>query len=132
MRINDGRVVPNFINQALNNRPLTVYGSGKQTRSFCFVSDMIEGILKTMESDFFGPINLGNPEEFSILDFAEKIKELTGKDLKIEFKPSLQDDPKQRKPDISLAKKKLNWKPKISLNEGLIKTIDFFREQNNL
>jgi len=132
MRINDGRVVPNFINQALNNRLLTVYGSGKQTRSFCFVSDMIEGILKTMESDFFGPINLGNPEEFSILDFAEKIKELTGKDLKIEFKPSLQDDPKQRKPDISLAKKKLNWKPKISLNEGLIKTIDFFREQNNL
>ena len=132
MRFDDGRVVPNFINQALNNKPLTVYGSGKQTRSFCFVSDMVEGIQKMMESDFSGPVNLGNPTEFSILEFAEKINELSGKKLEIEFKPALEDDPKKRKPDISLAKEKLNWSPKISLEQGLIKTIDFFSERNNL
>lgn len=131
MRVDDGRVVPNFINQALNDKPLTVYGSGKQTRSFCFVSDMVEGILKVMESDFFGPVNLGNPKEFSILDFAEKIKNLSKKELKIEFKPPLKDDPKQRKPDISLAKEKLNWSPKISLDKGLKITINYFKDNSN-
>ena len=127
MRLNDGRVVPNFINQALNNKPLTVYGSGKQTRSFCFVSDMVEGILKTMKSDFNGPVNLGNPEEYSILEFAEKIMELKGKKLELKFFPALKDDPKQRKPDISLALEKLGWKPKFSLDKGLKITMDYFK-----
>jgi nucleoside-diphosphate-sugar epimerase len=131
MRLNDGRVVPNFINQALNNKPLTIYGSGKQTRSFCFVSDMVKGIIKMMESDFNGPVNLGNPEEYSILEFAEKIKELSGKKLELKFLPALKDDPKQRKPDISLAGKELNWQPKISMDKGLKITINCFRKQMN-
>ncbi len=130
MRINDGRVVPNFINQALNDKPLTIFGSGKQTRSFCFISDMIEGLIKMMDSNFFGPVNLGNLEEYSILDFAEKIKELSEKKLEIEFKPELKDDPKKRKPDISLALKQLNWQPKVSLNQGLMITMDYFRNTN--
>ncbi len=130
MRIDDGRVVPNFIFQALNNKPLTIYGSGKQTRSFCFISDIIDGILKMMNSDFLGPINLGNPEEYSIIDFAEKIKKLAG-NSPIEFKSALSDDPEKRKPDISLAEEKLNWMPKISLNNGLKQTIDYFKEMNN-
>ncbi|MFH1663499.1 MAG: UDP-glucuronic acid decarboxylase family protein [archaeon] len=132
MKPDDGRVVPNFIVQALNNKPLTVYGNGKQTRSFCFVSDMVEGLIKMMESDFSGPVNLGNPEEFTILEFAEKIKKLSNKDLEIEFLPALKDDPKQRKPDISLAVEKLGWKPKVPLEEGLKITIDYFKGVNNL
>jgi nucleoside-diphosphate-sugar epimerase len=128
MRVNDGRIVPNFINQALNNRPLTVYGSGKQTRSFCFVSDIVDGILKAMEADFFEPINLGNPEEYSVLEFAEKIKKLSGKQLEIKFLPALKDDPQQRKPDISLAKEKLNWFPRVPLDEGLKITMDYFAD----
>ncbi len=130
MRINDGRIVPNFINQALNNKPLTVYGSGKQTRSFCFVSDMIDGIIKMMNSNLTGPINLGNPEEYSVLEFAEKIKKASGKELEIKFLSALEDDPKQRKPDISLARKKLNWNPEFSLDEGLKITLDYFRKAN--
>jgi len=127
MKVDDGRVVPNFINQVLNNRLLTVYGSGKQTRSFCFVSDMVDGLIKMMDSDFFGPVNLGNPVEYSILDFGEKIKKLAGKNLSFDFRPALPDDPKQRKPDISLAKEKLGWEPKISLDTGLRTTMDYFR-----
>jgi dTDP-glucose 4,6-dehydratase len=128
MRIDDGRVVPNFINQALHDKPLTVYGSGKQTRSFCFISDMVQGLIKMMDSDFLGPVNLGNPEEFSILEFAEKIKQLSGKELSLEFKPELKDDPKQRKPDISLAIEKLNWQPEVSLDKGLKTTMDYFKK----
>jgi dTDP-glucose 4,6-dehydratase len=129
MRKDDGRVVPNFINQALSNKPMTVYGDGKQTRSFCYIKDLIEGIYKLMVSDINDPINLGNPEEHTILEFAETIKELTKSKSKIIFKPLPEDDPKIRCPDIGLARKKLGWKPKVSLNDGLRKTIDFF-EQN--
>ncbi len=132
MKADDGRVVPNFIIQALKNKPLTVYGSGKQTRSFCFISDMVFGLQKTMDSSFFGPINLGSPQEYTILEFAEKVKELTGKNISFDFKPALKDDPKQRKPDISLAKKQLSWKPRVFLEEGLNLTIDYFKKTQKL
>lgn len=128
MRKRDGRVVPTFINQALANEPLTVFGDGSQTRSFCYVSDMIEGIYKLMLSDVNEPINLGNPQEMSILDFAEKIIELTGSNGKIVYKLLPKDDPKVRRPDISKAKKLLNWEPKVSLEEGLKRTIAWFRK----
>ncbi|MDP2943663.1 MAG: SDR family oxidoreductase [Candidatus Omnitrophota bacterium] len=127
MRINDGRVVPNFIYQALNNKPLTVYGRGTQTRSFCYISDLIEGICKAMFSRLNEPINLGNPDEFTILELAKLIVELTDTKAKIVFKPLPEDDPKQRKPDIAKAKKNLDWQPKIELKEGLNKTIAWFR-----
>jgi len=127
MRLNDGRVVPNFIYQALNNKPLTVYGRGTQTRSFCYISDLIEGICKAMFSRLNEPINLGNPDEFTILELAKLIIELTNSKTKIVFKPLPEDDPKQRKPDIAKAKKNLNWQPKIELKEGLKKTIAWFR-----
>lgn len=126
MRKKDGRVVPTFITQALANEPLTVFGDGSQTRSFCYVSDMIEGIYRLMLSDIHEPINLGNPQEMSILDFAKKIIELTKSKSKIVYKPLPQDDPKVRRPDISKAKKVLNWKPKVSLEEGLERTIVWF------
>ena len=128
MRKRDGRVVPNFINQALAGEPLTVFGDGSQTRSFCYVSDMIEGLYKLMLSDIHEPINLGNPQEMSILDFAHKIIELTKSKSKIVYKPLPKDDPKVRRPDISKAKELLNWKPKVSLEEGLSKTIEWFRK----
>ena len=128
MRKKDGRVVPNFINQALAGEPLTVFGDGSQTRSFCYVSDMIEGLYKLMLSDVHEPINLGNPQEMSILDFAKKIIELTGSKSKIVYKSLPVDDPKVRRPDISKAKKLLNWEPKISLEEGLERTINWFRK----
>jgi len=125
---NDGRVVSNFIVQALKNDPITVYGDGSQTRSFCFVSDMVEGLYKMMNSNgFTGPVNLGNPNEFTILELAKKIIELTGSKSEIVFKELPQDDPKQRQPDISLAKEKLDWEPKIRLDEGLKKTIEYFK-----
>ena len=123
MRLNDGRVVPNFIHQALNNKPLTVYGNGKQTRSFCYVSDLIEGIYRVMKSNINEPINLGNPGEFTILELAKLLLKLTGSKSKITFKPLPQDDPKQRRPDISKARKLLNWKPTINLEQGLKKTM---------
>src|SRR3990167_8967041 len=124
---NDGRVVSNFIVQALKNEDITVYGDGSQTRSFCYVSDLVDGLIRMMNKDnFTGPVNLGNTDEYTILDFAKKIKELTGAKAKIVFKPLPQDDPMQRRPDISLAKKRLNWEPKISLNEGLRKTVRYF------
>jgi len=129
MCINDGRVISNFIVQALKNDPITVYGEGKQTRSFCYVSDLIEGIYKMMNSkNFTGPINLGNPNEFTILELANKIIELTKSKSKIIYKPLPKDDPVRRKPDISLAKNKLDWKPKIELEEGLKNTIEYFKK----
>ena len=128
MHPNDGRVVSNFIVQALKNEPITVYGDGTQTRSFCYVDDMIEGIVKMMNSpdDFTGPVNLGNPEEYRVIELAEKIIDLTGSKSKIVFKPLPQDDPKRRCPDITLAEKKLEWKPRTPLEDGLKKTIAYF------
>jgi len=130
MALNDGRVVSNFIIQALKGQDITVYGDGSQTRSFCYVDDMVAGLVIMMDSadSFLGPINLGNPEEFSILDLAETIISMTGNQSKIVFKPLPQDDPMQRKPDISLARKTLGWQPQIDLEEGLERTIAYFRE----
>ena len=130
MHPNDGRVVSTFIVQALSNQDITVFGEGTQTRSFCYVDDMIEGITAMMNApdDFIGAVNLGNPSEFSILELARLIIEMTGSSSKTVFKPLPQDDPLQRKPDISLAKEKLGWKPSTELKEGLRKTIDYFRE----
>ncbi len=129
MRVDDGRVVPNFITQALKNEPITVYGDGKQTRSFCYVSDLIDGIYKLMMSKLNEPINLGNPEEHTILEFAELIKKLTASKSKIAFKSLPKDDPRVRCPDVTKAKKLLNWEPKVKLEEGLKKTIEWFKEQ---
>lgn len=127
MKRDDGRVVPAFINQALENEPLTVFGDGKQTRSFCYVSDMVEGIYRLMLSDINLPVNIGNPEEKTILEFARIIIKLTGCKSKIVFKPLPVDDPKVRRPDITMAKKMLKWKPKTGLEEGLMKTVEYFR-----
>ncbi|MCS7152150.1 MAG: SDR family oxidoreductase [Endomicrobia bacterium] len=127
MRLNDGRVVPNFIYQALKNKPITVYGDGTQTRSFCYISDLIEGIYKLLFKNITEPINLGNPTELKIIDFAYLIKKLTGSSSKIVFKPLPKDDPRQRRPDITKAKKMLRWQPKVSLEEGLKLTIDYFK-----
>jgi len=131
MHPNDGRVVSNFILQALKNMDITVYGNGKQTRSFCYVSDMIEGIIRMMNTrgNFTGPVNLGNPEEHTIFQLAQKIITLTGSKSKIVFKPLPADDPLQRKPDIELAMDKLKWKPITQLEAGLRKTIDYFKTQ---
>ena len=131
MQINDGRVVSNFIVQALKNRPLTVYGDGSQTRSFCFVSDLVDGMMRCMNSDEIGPINIGNPNEFTILELAELIKRKLNNKVDISFKDLPQDDPMQRKPSIELAYSKLKWKPNISLEKGLIPTIDYFRNLIN-
>ena len=128
MDLQDGRVVSNFIVQALTNKPITIYGDGSQTRSFCFVSDLVRGLigLSRLNEKETGPINLGNPNEFTILELAKKVIEMTNSKSKIEFHPLPGDDPKQRKPDISLAQRKLNWNPSIQLNEGLSKTIEEF------
>ena len=125
---NDGRVVSNFICQALRGEDLTIYGDGSQTRSFCYIDDLIEVIVRMMESedDFVGPVNTGNPGEFTIRELAELVKEKINKDLKIIYKPLPSDDPTQRRPDITLAKTKLNWEPKIKLSDGLDKTIEYF------
>lgn len=128
MRLNDGRVVPNFIYQALNNRPLTIYGNGKQTRSFCYISDLIEGVYKLMLSKTNEPVNLGNPNEISVLTFADIIIRLTKTKSKKMFKPLPTDDPKVRCPDITKAKKLLNWKPQVSLEDGLRRTIQWFEK----
>ena len=127
MRIGDGRVVPAFMEQALLGNPLTVFGDGKQTRSFCYVSDLVDGVCTLLESDFTTPVNIGNPSEMSILDFAKKIIEFTGSKSEIAFKPLPVDDPKVRQPDISLAKNVLGWEPKIGLEEGLKKTLEYFK-----
>jgi UDP-glucuronate decarboxylase len=131
MHPNDGRVVSNFIMQALNNENITIYGDGSQTRSFCYVDDLVDGFIKMMNSSLTGPINLGNPNEFTILELAKKVIFLTNSNSKLIYKKLPQDDPKQRQPDISLAKKELNWNPTIELNEGLEKTIKYFRGVNN-
>lgn len=128
---NDGRVVSNFIVQALQGEPITIYGTGEQTRSFQYVDDLIEGMIRMMDTDdnFTGPVNIGNPGEFTILDLARKVIEMTGSKSGIVFKPLPHDDPKQRKPDISLARKVLDWEPKIPLDEGLRYVIDYFKER---
>jgi UDP-glucuronate decarboxylase len=130
MAVNDGRVVSNFIVQAIRGEPLTIYGDGSQTRSFCYVSDLIQGLFLMMEShDFIGPVNLGNPEEFTIAELAEKVIKLTKSRSTIVHKPLPSDDPIRRRPDISLAKEKLNWRPTVSLDEGLVNTIEYFRHR---
>ena len=128
MHPNDGRVVSNFIVQALNNQDITLFGDGNQTRSFCYVDDLIEGMVRLMNTgdDVTGPVNVGNPGEFTIRELAEKVIKLTGSKSKLVFKPLPQDDPRQRKPDITLAKQLLNWEPKVPLEEGLKKTIEYF------
>ena len=129
MAISDGRVVSNFIVQALRDDPITVYGDGSQTRSFCYVSDMIDGCIRMMScEDFIGPVNLGNPNEFSIRRLAEQVIEITQSKSEIVYKSLPEDDPVQRRPDISLAKEKLNWTPQIDLADGLKKAIDYFRQ----
>jgi UDP-glucuronate decarboxylase len=132
--LNDGRVVSNFIIQALNNQPITVYGDGSQTRSFCYVDDIIDGFIKMMNSPdrFTGPENLGNPHEISIIELAEHILQLTSSRSKLEFSDLPQDDPLQRSPDTRLAYEKLQWEPKVSLEDGLMKTIEYFKTTLNL
>jgi dTDP-glucose 4,6-dehydratase len=128
MRLRDGRVVPAFIGQALSETPLTIFGDGSQTRSFCYVSDLIDGIFRLAMSDFHEPVNIGNPREMTIKQFAEEILRITGAKSTIEYKPLPVDDPKVRQPDITRAKKVLGWEPKVQFDEGIRKTIDYFRE----
>jgi dTDP-glucose 4,6-dehydratase len=127
MRIDDGRVVPNFCMQALANEPLTVYGEGSQTRSFCYVSDLVEGLLRLFQSDYVNPVNLGNTQEMTILDFAKKIIEFCNSKSTIQYLELPEDDPKRRRPDITLAKEVLAWEPQISLDRGLEKTVEYFK-----
>ena len=129
MRINDGRAVPTFISQALNGEDITVFGDGSQTRSFCYVTDLVEGIYRLMMSDESEPVNIGNPNEMTVLQLAERILKKTDNKSKIIFKPLPVDDPKQRRPDISKAKKLLKWEPIVSLEEGLDRTIEYFKEK---
>jgi dTDP-glucose 4,6-dehydratase len=129
MRINDGRVVPAFVSQALLNKPITVFGQGTQTRSFCFCSDLLEGIYRLMMSSHSEPVNIGNPHEMTMVEFAREIIKATNSRSKIVFKPLPQDDPKQRKPDITRARTWLKWEPKVPLAEGLRSTIDYFRKK---
>jgi dTDP-glucose 4,6-dehydratase len=127
MRLNDGRALPNFLHQALNGEPVTVYGDGKQTRSFCYVSDLIDGIYRLLESNEHEPVNIGNPHEITILEFAERVRALVGASAPIVFRPLPQDDPKQRCPDITKARRILEWEPKVDLKKGLRLTLDYFR-----
>jgi dTDP-glucose 4,6-dehydratase len=127
MRLRDGRVVPAFVQQALLGEPMTVFGDGSQTRSFCYVSDLVEGIYRLLLSDVTTPVNIGNPHEMTILQFAETIRDKTGSRSKIVFEPLPVDDPRTRQPDISLAKARLGWEPKVALAEGLESTIRYFR-----
>jgi dTDP-glucose 4,6-dehydratase len=129
MRMRDGRVVPNFITQALKGEPLTVYGEGEQTRSFQYVDDLVAGIQRLLDSEEHLPVNIGNPHEMTVLQFAKKVLELTGSTSSIVYKPLPQDDPQVRQPDITKAKKILGWEPKVSLEEGLAKTIEYFRKR---
>ena len=127
MRLNDGRVLPAFIGQALRGEDLTVFGDGSQTRSFCYVDDLIEGIYRLLMSDYTMPVNIGNPHEITLKDFAEEVLKLTGSSVKIIYKELPVDDPKQRKPDISKAKSILGWEPKVERAEGLAKTYEYFK-----
>jgi dTDP-glucose 4,6-dehydratase len=129
MRLNDGRALPNFLYQALVGLPITVYGNGKQTRSFCYVSDLIAGIYKLLESSEHEPVNIGNPQEISILEFAERVRALVGSKAPIVFEPLPVDDPKQRCPDITKARRILNWEPKVELKDGLQITYDYFKKR---
>lgn len=130
MRPEDGRVIPNFFTQALNDMPLTIYGDGKQTRSLCYVSDLVEGLFKLMQSDQFTPINIGNPQEQTILELAQVVADVCKTKLKTQKMPLPPSDPKQRRPDISKAKELLKWSPQVSLGEGMSKTLEYFRSQN--
>ncbi len=129
MRLNDGRALPNFLYQALVGEPITVYGDGKQTRSFCYFSDLLEGIYRLLESDEHEPTNIGNPQEITILEFAERVQKLVGTNAPIKFHPLPQDDPKQRCPDISKAKRILKWEPKVKLEDGLQTTYEYFKNK---
>lgn len=133
MLANDGRVVSNFIMQALQKKPISIYGDGSQTRSFCFVDDLVEAFIRLMNTEdaFTGPVNCGNPKEFTMLQLAEEVINLTGSSSKIEFCPLPEDDPKQRQPDISLAKERLGWQPTVELREGLKRTIEYFKTQRS-
>ena len=132
MRLNDGRVVPAFLSQALQNRPLTVFGDGTQTRSFCFCSDLVDGLYRLMMSSHSEPVNIGNPRELTMLEFAETILRLTGSRSRIVFKPLPKDDPKQRRPDITLARKWLTWKPRVTLRQGVRETVAYFQNKLGL
>ena len=127
MRLNDGRALPNFLYQALTGEPMTIYGDGKQTRSFCYVSDLLDGIYRLLNSDEHEPVNIGNPEEITILEFAERVRSLVGAKVPIVYRPLPQDDPKQRCPDISKARRILGWEPKVNLAQGLQLTYEYFR-----
>jgi dTDP-glucose 4,6-dehydratase len=129
MRLDDGRVLPNFMGQALRGEPLTIYGDGSQTRSFCYVDDLVEGITRLLFTDFHEPVNIGNPSEITILDFAKEILSLSGSKSAIEYRPLPQDDPKLRKPDISRARRLLGWEPKIDRHEGLKRTLAYFQKK---
>ncbi|QPJ62374.1 MAG: SDR family oxidoreductase [Candidatus Nitronauta litoralis] len=129
MRTNDGRAIPAFMSQALRGESITVFGTGSQTRSFCFVSDLVEGLYRLMMSGYHYPVNIGNPAEMTLLSMAEKVLQVTGSKSTIEFKPLPEDDPKQRRPDISLAREKLDWQPTVELETGLKETLDYFRQQ---
>jgi dTDP-glucose 4,6-dehydratase len=129
MRLQDGRVLPNFMCQAVLGEPLTVYGDGKQTRSFCYATDLVDGIYRLLLTDFHDPVNVGNPAEITVLQFAEEILKLTGSKSKIEYKPLPQDDPKVRQPDITRARQLLGWEPKVSRDEGLRKTLAYFKQK---
>jgi dTDP-glucose 4,6-dehydratase len=128
MRMNDGRAIPNFVTQALTGQAITVFGKGTQTRSFCYITDTAHGIVKLLFSDMKSPVNIGNPNEMTLIELAEKIIQLTGSKSEIIFKPLPQDDPRQRCPDISLAKDRLGWAPHVKLEEGLRLTIDYFKK----
>jgi dTDP-glucose 4,6-dehydratase len=127
MALKDGRVVPAFLDQALQGQPLTIFGDGTQTRSFCYVSDMVDGLVRLASSDERLPVNLGNPVELTILEFAERIRRLMGAELSIVFEPLPQDDPQKRRPDITKAKRVLGWEPKVNLEDGLRETVEYFR-----
>jgi dTDP-glucose 4,6-dehydratase len=127
MKLDDGRVVPAFLDQALHGRPMTVFGDGSQTRSFCYVSDLVDGIYRLMFSDERYPVNLGNPAELTIRQFAEEIRRLTEAESALDFQPLPEDDPKQRKPDISKARRILGWEPRVPLEEGIRLTVEYFR-----
>ena len=127
MRLDDGRVLPNFMGQALRGEPLTIYGDGRQTRSFCYVDDLVDGIVRLLETDYHLPVNLGNPDEVTIRQFAEEINQLIGTSGRFEYRPLPADDPRVRKPDISVAQRVLGWEPRVSRAEGLRRTLDYFR-----
>jgi nucleoside-diphosphate-sugar epimerase len=129
LRPDDGRVIPTFIACALAGRPLPVFGDGRQTRSFCYVSDMVEGLVRLAEAPYDGPVNLGNPEEVTVLDLAREVQALAGSSSPLEFRPRMEDDPVRRRPDIALARRLLDWEPKVYRAEGLKRTIEYYRRE---